>query len=582
MSVLEAAATRRDAKGYLQKYAPRDIKAVADAPRFFQGDEELQESTDAQEPANVAIMKLRVPQYLDKDTIWGIAKTLSQLQLLGLLSVVVLDCGMEESRSVFREQALRLCEAIDSFGKPGAKVLDNMFTKRSEEETSPQSFFADNMCPNNHQNLHRALQRGLIPVIPSLASLNEVSVPEPVDSNRVILSLTKHLTGMQFNSLRGSSDVHEVAIERPKKIASVERIIILDPLGGTPVAGRPGACHRFVNLEQEYDTLLKQLTSPEGCSQAAKDPTTALPTPHALNLKLAKQALSLLPPSSSALITTPFAAANTASSVPSLTLSEDDSRYSLGGMVATRKRQNPLLHNLLTDRPVHSSSLPVQRIQDGAHSSPYTVASTAATLVKRGMPLTIYPDPRTNPWTPPSPGSPRLRLTDRCIDLPRLVYLIEDSFQRKLDVQDYLDRVNENIAGIIIAGEYEGGAILTWERPEGLDSQAAYDSGRMVPYLDKFAVLKSRQGSGGVADVVFNAMVRDCFPGGVCWRSRKDNPVNKWYFERSAGTQKLSDCNWTMFWTTDGLTGHDTTSRDYKDVCRTVEPSWADNKHILD
>jgi amino-acid N-acetyltransferase len=173
-------------------------------------------------------------------------------------------------------------------------------------------------------------------------------------------------------------------------------------------------------------------------------------------------------------------------------------------------------------------------------------------------------------------------LTDKCIDLPRLVHLIEDSFGRKLDVDDYLNRVNENLAGVIIAGEYEGGAILTWEKPEGLDDQTAYEQGRYVPYLDKFAVLRKSQGSGGCADIVFNAMVRGCLPDGVSWRSRKDNPVNKWYFERSLGTSKLSGCNWTMFWTTPNLDNQSPILRDYESVCRGVEPSWADNKHILD
>lgn len=117
--------------------------------------------------------------------------------------------------------------------------------------------------------------------------------------------------------------------------------------------------------------------------------------------------------------------------------------------------------------------------------------------------MTVYPDPGLTGWTPPKPDLPRLKLTDTCVDLPRLVHLIEDSFNRKLDVQDYLNRVERSLAGIIIAGEYEGGAILTWERPFGMDEKTAYESGRMVPYLDKFAVLKKSQGAGGVADIVF-------------------------------------------------------------------------------
>lgn len=204
------------------------------------------------------------------------------------------------------------------------------------------------------------------------------------------------------------------------------------------------------------------------------------------------------------------------------------------------------------------------------------------TLAKRGLPVTIFPDPRQTPWLPPRPGTPRLRLTDTCVDLPRLIYLIEDSFNRKLDAQHYLERVDDSLAGIIIAGEYEGGAILTWERPFGMDEETAYRAGRMVPYLDKFAVLKKSQGAGGVADIVFNAMVRDCFPDGVCWRSRKNNPVNKWYFERSRGSWKLDDSNWAMFWTTPDAALDAQEIRDYENVCKYVVPSWADKQKAAD
>lgn len=186
------------------------------------------------------------------------------------------------------------------------------------------------------------------------------------------------------------------------------------------------------------------------------------------------------------------------------------------------------------------------------------------------------------PWRPPQPGQPVLNLTDPCIDLPRLVHLIEDSFGRKLDVDDYLKRIQGNLAGVIIAGEYEGGALLTWEKPADGQGGQASDPERLVPYLDKFAVLRKSQGAGGVADIVFNAMVRDCFPEGVCWRSRKDNPVNKWYFERSRGTLKIPDMNWTMFWTTPNLALDQRKLQDYESVCRSIQPSWADKKHILD
>jgi len=234
--------------------------------------------------------------------------------------------------------------------------------------------------------------------------------------------------------------------------------------------------------------------------------------------------------------------------------------------VGTRRQKNALIHNLLTDKPAYSASLPSGRLQ---HESNQVLSVSHSSFVKRGMPLTILPDPTIEPWTP---TSPRLKLTDPRIDLDRLVHLIEDSFNRKLDVKDYLSRVNDRIAGVIIAGDYEGGALLTWESPPNAPDAEP------VPYLDKFAVLKRSQGAGGVADIVFNAMVRTCFPNGVCWRSRKDNPVNKWYFERSTGTWKIPDMNWTMFWTTPEVELHSSLFKEYQSVCRGVVPSWADNK----
>jgi amino-acid N-acetyltransferase len=200
------------------------------------------------------------------------------------------------------------------------------------------------------------------------------------------------------------------------------------------------------------------------------------------------------------------------------------------------------------------------------------------------MPVSVYPDPRIRSWTPHD----NVKLTDSSIDLQRLTDLINDSFGRKLDVRHYLERTNKNLAGIIVAGSYEGGAILTWETPPNLSKTIAPGSpeytARLVPYLDKFAVLKRSQGAGGVADVVFSSMVRDCFPEGVCWRSRRSNPVNKWYFERARGTWKIpveeGAQGWTMFWTTEGLSGE--RFKDYEGVCRSVATSWDDQKTTLD
>ncbi|KAH6607910.1 acetylglutamate synthase [Trichoderma cornu-damae] len=571
VSVLESSATRRDAKSYLQKYAPPN-------PASQQGTSKQTEHQHrphprplrAQRPFNVAVVVLRNPQRLRPDIMRGIAKTLTQLRALGLTSAVVVDCGTEESesRSAFQHEALRLCEAVDSFGKPGARLIENLLVGTSHYRGATPSPFWDDIYVQDYGILDRALQHNMIAVIPSLARNDETTTPAPADAQRAALALTRYFTGMQFEQDLGRSRDGSLG-EGIGPLASVERVIILDPFGGTPVPGRSGVRQRFINLEQEYDTLLGHLgncqSSPEAANSGAKEANTA----HARNLKLARDTLSLLPETASVLITTPFAAANTSTVSSGLPPARSgDYQFCFDGMVTTRKKQNPLLHNLLTDKPVFSPSLPLQRIQSPGLARLDTEESIDATLVKRGMPLVIYPDPRAAPWRPPAPGERRLQLTDKCIDLPRLATLLGDSFGRKLDLDDYLRRTKDNLAGLIIAGEYEGCAILTWEKPKNVDPRTAYEEGRFVPYLDKFAVLRSRQGSGGVADIVFNAMVRDCFPDGVLWRSRKDNPVNKWYFERSVGTRKLADCNWAMFWTTLELGSEGQRLNDYEAVAQ--------------
>ena len=187
-----------------------------------------------------------------------------------------------------------------------------------------------------------------------------------------------------------------------------------------------------------------------------------------------------------------------------------------------------------------------------------------------------------HPWRQPAQDVQVLSIRDPRLDLGRLIHLIEDSFGRPLDSKHYFSRIAPSLAGIIVAGAYEGGAILTWER---VPSDNDADPPRFIPYLDKFAVLKRSQGSGGVADIVFNAMVQDCFPQGVCWRSRSDNPVNKWYFDRAVGTYQLvpkeeGNQKWTMFWTTPGV--DEQMFRDYEVVCRSISSSWADQKQKLD
>ncbi|KAK4193705.1 putative mitochondrial precursor of N-acetylglutamate synthase [Podospora australis] len=601
ISILESSATKRDAKAYLQTFgssrtgqAPQKtpafttilsggIPGAKDVPLFVQGPVRVaQQSSD--EVPHIAIVKLREPQTWDDSLFDGVAKTLTQLRDLGLRSVIVLECDTARSavvdwKDVVNKQENRLIQAIGRYGSPGAGLVNTGIWKKKPASVRLSPVNSTDLFVGFANAFTTPLRHGHILVVPPLVVSEESLERTAADANDIISTLTRFFSGLQVDRQSLAQRPNNNQDAPPTKRALVDRVIVIDPYGGIPARDPGDGARVFINLEEQFGRIRGTLnTRAESETSGPIAGISGNPKPtHFENLELVKNTLAVLPPTSSAVITSPVEAANFR-----LSPSERNAGMNiepLAGEVKTRRWQNPLIHNLLTDRPIYSASLPIGRIKSSAQGAVMTRSRMpTTTLAKRGLPVTIFPHTRTGAWQAPQPGGPRLRLTDTCIDLPRLVHLINDSFSRELDVEHYLNRIQDSLAGIIIAGEYEGGAILTWERPSGMDEETAYNSGRLVPYLDKFAVLKKSQGAGGVADIVFNAMVRDCFPRGVCWRSRKNNPVNKWYFERSRGVRKLPDSNWAMFWTTPEAAVNEQIMTDYEDVCRNVVPSWADTK----
>ncbi|OQD61095.1 hypothetical protein PENPOL_c018G02957 [Penicillium polonicum] len=643
LSLLNSASTKREAKSYLARLkaspakptqksteSPKESisaslpsgvnlgsfygasRAVYDSPVFRQDTTPTPRAQDIPERLHLALIKITTPQLLDDVVINGVAKTLSQLVRLGMACCVVVDPGKVDGpvgRQTAIEQANRISAAVDGLPDSKSFRLDSVLSI-SERGSGPPTVLSRKV-------LLSALRDGHVVLIPPIAYMEENPRAVTVSANDAALALTKEFAGLSLNP--DPDEDPAVTVERIRTLqreVSLDRVIVLDPLGGIPAFKGPQSSHVFINMEQEFDQIKDELSqtrnSVSGNNDSSKQalstnpiletnpmskfvnreivspeqPTTSGQSPgaevmeevldgHLQNLQLAQQALAMLPSASSGIITSPQEVSYSARS-PQQAASDLSA-------VGTRRQRNPLIHHLLTDKPLLSSSLPPGRrgSSNGGGFTGFSPTTSHTTFVKRGMPLTVLPNPYTKPWT--AQIQPRLGLNDPTIDLPRLVTLIEDSFDRKLDVQNYLDRVNSRIAGVIVAGEYEGGAILTWETPPGVpDDGSEASAARMVPYLDKFAVLKRSQGAGGVADIVFNAMVRTCFPNGVCWRSRIDNPVNKWYFERSSGTWKLADSNWAMFWTTPGLVEDTQRFQDYEAVCRSIQPSWADKKSVID
>ena len=597
LDVLNTSATRRDAKQYLARFkSPKEkqvvtssqvvvnprrdesrldktgvnlgglyapTKAIANSPIFVQELRQDKLLEQIQNELHVALVSIRAPHLLDGSTLNGIALTLSQLVRLDMQIVVTFNCSelysressMASYRRILQQQAGRLIEAIEQHNNTGARYVEAALTLSDHGAVPPSEKLGAEVQVAMPNLLLEPLKRMSIPVIPSIA-YNRTSQAVIIKAEDVLLSLTKAFSGVE----------HERQSVVPSMATTLDRIIMIDPLGGLPSSQREDKAHVFINLEQEYDDIARDLDAANDLSDAAKHI-------HIENMMTLRSCLALLSPASSALVVSPEEAASS---------SQPTSRDDETGGIATRRPKNPLIHNLLTNKPIISSSLPVARFSTPRSKITSPSTPNRSTLLKRGMPVTIIPDPRKRPWCPPSSSDTTISLVDNPdINFPRLLRLIEDSFRRPLDVQHYLSRIQNRLAGIIIAGEYEGGAILTWEMPPqdtpSQDSSAgSEDVARLVPYLDKFAVAQRSQGSSGVADIVFQAMVRNAFPDGVCWRSRKTNPVNKWYFERARGSWDLPGGEWTMFWTTEGVERDRARWEDYVGVCMGVKPSWAD------
>ncbi|KAK9469351.1 hypothetical protein V1512DRAFT_256055 [Lipomyces arxii] len=451
----------------------------------------------------VALIKIRGVAGVQDQVLADIGRTISRLARLGLDPVVVVDpADVAETGYVTHERmadltrlANRIQTGIERDGRKSV-VVPPMFSRTTADTGLKWTVPHLLLLPMTSK---------IIPVVVPVAYDEHASRNTLCAADDVVIELASRIAGLA----------------RPDVIA-LDKVIFLDPVGGIPSTER-GAAHVLVNIEQEYDAIMNELTDKR----------------HVANLTALKRVLELSPASTSGLVTTLQVA-------------------------ASQSTRNPLIYNLLTDRPVISSSLPV----DGKRAP-----AQATTLLRRGMPVMLVYSPggmSLPTVTGPTPDIVNgLVVCDRVaeVDMAKLVELIENSFGRTLDVGRYLARVNGNIAGLVIAGDYEGGAIITWENKPGSDR---------VAYLDKFAVQRRSQGSAGVADIVFKAMV-GLFSKELVWRSRTENVVNKWYFDRSNGMVKLppgeNGTKWTVFYT-----GTETRERPdvaaYVAVCSGVEPSF--------
>lgn len=276
------------------------------------------------------------------------------------------------------------------------------------------------------------------------------------------------------------------------------RLMVINREGGIPSHARGGDPHLSINLASEYHQIKQSFVWDQTHPTALR------------NLDAISDCLSYMPQTSS-------------------------------GVLVTHRSPRSLIANLITNKAAHSPSLPHRLLankQDVRHTP---------TIIRPGLPIKVIQDFNK-------------------IDLDKMTDLLEASFRRKLNREGYFDRLSKQLDFVIVTGDYQGAAIVTKEYAPDDDRDAV----EPIAYLDKFAVLPSLQGSGTV-DFLWGAL-RDEVQGlglldalndnggkggygagrDLVWKSRSNNPVNRWYYERSNGFVRIDTdakgTGWQLFW----------------------------------
>ncbi|KAI8323384.1 DUF619-domain-containing protein [Martensiomyces pterosporus] len=459
-------------------------------------------------------------------------KLLAQIQRLGVTPVVLVSgtsISAQHSSTApgtsiepedgYRGVIKRVHKLADAIEKEGGKArpinegvfYSNPYTK-SEISVDPEL-------------IGSAVAQNQVPIIAPLVADSSLRLQ--------VLNMSSSATALASALASSTSSYMPMAGTKGEFSLLLARLIYLGKNNG--ISSGEGAFQRFVNLEEDYSEIA------DSCKQSD-------------TLQLMRVCLGIFPPTAAGIVASVY-------SDPSL-----------------------VMKGLISERPVSTQHL------NAAHKA-LGKASSAENSGKRALdehgrpsykPLANYPfvnvgagnSRRAPAFAESSKVAANVEPTqftllrhgfriqrhtslDTC-DLPRLRALLESSFKRTLDGSRYFDRLRERASDggiqIIVAGDYQGAVIVTHEPiPRSSTSSAAGRSCiEHLPYLDKFAVAPSVQGTG-MADILWAQLRRAC--ANCLWRSRNDNGVNKWYFDRSSGHSRSrplgeneKGTRWVFFW----------------------------------
>lgn len=288
------------------------------------------------------------------------------------------------------------------------------------------------------------------------------------------------------------------------------KFIVINKRGGFKNVVWPFEHQGFINLSTGYMTQFlkgQPKSAPKHANQQGQIPAAQEWKESKETIQLVEQVLDILPATCSAIVASCYSQAAIISNL----LTEkapDDQVVSPESLLALSENK----------------SIPI-----GEQEHKYVI--TPPTMIRKGLVLTSFTSLES------------INITD-------LESLLESSFQKRLDSKPFFDRLSQCLSRVSIAGDMVGSTIVTRETLGGEKYK-----GETMYYLDKFAVSPTSQGLG-VADFLWTQLLAD-YPFFV-WRSRTDNPVNKWYidytrsslmiryFDRADG--HLNVGYWTVFW----------------------------------
>ncbi|KAI0068304.1 hypothetical protein BV25DRAFT_1818688 [Artomyces pyxidatus] len=516
LSILRANPSARDAKSYLASFGARPrptplslptVPLPVQQPQLPQTSPKVVEEVKPNpfiasllDPVHrrTALVKIQGP-FTDRQ-LESIARGMVYLEKLGLVSVIVVEQdevehGHVTEREIVLEETMRVVEALEKQGAKARPVLGAVVRlgPKPEEASNPDNSGLPvpeaHTIPSDLASIRSALRAGEIPVLSPMA-MDSFCRSVRVDANDVVAALAR---GMVEAAALDVQDPQHAPTSSEDVDLTPLRLMIINREGGVPSYARSGYPHLLINLTSEYghihDTFQRswKATHPSALS----------------NLALARTCLAYMPPTSSA-------------------------------VMVNHRAPSSLIANLITNKPAVSSSLPHALLQGNRRLTDHT-----PTLLRRGMGVEVIQDLAN-------------------IDRVKMTALLEQSFGRTLDQEAFFSRMERDFDFAIVAGDYAGAAIITKERSSGTSNS------NPIVYLDKFAVLPSHQGDGTV-DFLWVALHDETYglglsfsvnPNGgkeghgegqdLVWRSRANNPVNKWYFERSSGHMRMGD--WVLFW----------------------------------